>query len=226
MSPLERISRDVAATIPGSRALRGGGLAFTRRGLRARVEFAGAATDVLFDTGDLVDASLQVSSAGLWHDLKNLVGWRDFQVGEADFDRRFDIAASEAGFARRVLGPEMRGVLRSLDIFGDFVWRVSRAGFLLRVRALPQSPRDLDRALMAAFQLLEALPGLDDREKVRLGPATISMGEDSSCQVCGTPLSRGAVVRCAKCSTPHHRDCWEFNGRCSTFACGETKTRR
>jgi len=31
------------------------------------------------------------------------------------------------------------------------------------------------------------------------------------------------VVTCDRCNTPHHRDCWEFNRRCSTYGCfGET----
>jgi hypothetical protein len=46
---------------------------------------------------------------------------------------------------------------------------------------------------------------------------------DARCEVCGTELSKGRVVRCARCRTPHHEECWEFNGACSTFACGETR---
>lgn len=41
------------------------------------------------------------------------------------------------------------------------------------------------------------------------------------CQVCGESLDSGRpVVRCLYCGTPHHRDCWNFVGTCSTFACG------
>lgn len=27
------------------------------------------------------------------------------------------------------------------------------------------------------------------------------------------------VVQCRKCKTPHHRTCWEYMGKCSTYAC-------
>ena len=42
------------------------------------------------------------------------------------------------------------------------------------------------------------------------------------CQVCGTEMTE--AVLCARCRTPHHKECWEYMGRCSTFACGETGT--
>lgn len=44
-------------------------------------------------------------------------------------------------------------------------------------------------------------------------------GGTAICQVCSTPIDRDAV-RCASCATPHHRDCWVYLGRCSTYACG------
>lgn len=42
------------------------------------------------------------------------------------------------------------------------------------------------------------------------------------CQVCGDPM-RENIVGCARCSTIHHKDCFEYNGKCSTFGCAETR---
>ena len=47
-------------------------------------------------------------------------------------------------------------------------------------------------------------------------------GVAGECQVCGMEL-RGSVVLCKMCRTPHHRDCWEYMGSCSTYACEETR---
>ena len=44
------------------------------------------------------------------------------------------------------------------------------------------------------------------------------------CQICGDPMVSDLVV-CYRCDTPHHRECWKFNGKCSTFACGHTRFR-
>lgn len=38
------------------------------------------------------------------------------------------------------------------------------------------------------------------------------------CRVCGTELA-GELVSCERCDTPHHRDCWEYWGRCATYGC-------
>lgn len=42
------------------------------------------------------------------------------------------------------------------------------------------------------------------------------------CQVCGDVIETD-LVWCRRCRTPHHRDCWEFTGVCSVYACGETE---
>ena len=69
-----------------------------------------------------------------------------------------------------------------------------------------------------ALQLLDAIPNLE--ELVDLAPVEMSVSANTACQVCGGTLSEGTVVSCGKCATAHHKDCWIFNGRCSTFACG------
>lgn len=38
------------------------------------------------------------------------------------------------------------------------------------------------------------------------------------CRVCGTELI-GELVACERCQTPHHKDCWEYWGRCATYGC-------
>lgn len=222
---LQEICREAATGIAGAKALDGGGLRFTRRGFEARVDFPPGSMDVLFDTRDLAVEAIQVRPAGVWHDLKDLFGRKDFQVGDPEFDALFEIHAPEGEFAPMVLGPAMRSVLRSAMLFGKFVWRLSPAGFLLRVWGWPDNRKELDRWLMVAFQLLDALPGAEGKGRVTLGVVRVKLDADSICKICGASLAEGRVVRCAKCSTPHHKDCWDFNGRCSTFACGETRSR-
>jgi len=125
------------------------------------VDFVPGSVDILFDTRDLAVESIQVSPAGLWHDLKELFGRKDFQIGDAEFDGNFEIHASGGDFASLVLGPQIRSVLTAAKLFGSFLWRLSPAGFLLRVKGWPPNRNELDRWLMVAFQLLDALPGSD-----------------------------------------------------------------
>jgi hypothetical protein len=54
-------------------------------------------------------------------------------------------------------------------------------------------------------------------------PAIAGAGAEVVCQICGSTIAADAKVVCRRCGTPHHEDCWEFNGRCSTYACGEKR---
>jgi hypothetical protein len=47
--------------------------------------------------------------------------------------------------------------------------------------------------------------------------------EEPVCQVCGSRIPAEGRVFCRRCRTPHHKDCWEYNGKCSTFGCGEER---
>src|SRR5436190_1923399 len=122
---LEEICRQAAEGISGAKAFSGGGIMFQRRGFEARVDFVPGSMDILFDTRDLAVESIQVSPAGLWHDVKELFGRKDFQIGDADFDSDFEIHASGGEFAPRVLDPQIRSVLRSAKLFGTYLWRLS-----------------------------------------------------------------------------------------------------
>jgi hypothetical protein len=41
-----------------------------------------------------------------------------------------------------------------------------------------------------------------------------------TCPYCQTPIKPGApAVVCSVCGMPHHAECWQENGRCTTFGC-------
>jgi len=44
------------------------------------------------------------------------------------------------------------------------------------------------------------------------------------CRVCGDAIGE-TPLRCARCGTPHHRECWEYAGKCSIFGCGSAESR-
>lgn len=43
--------------------------------------------------------------------------------------------------------------------------------------------------------------------------------QEITCGVCGDSLTGFPTVRCNLCETVAHRDCWEYLGGCSTYAC-------
>jgi len=76
--------------------------------------------------------------------------------------------------------------------------------------AAPRPAAPLPRA--APFRPVTEIRFIDDAQEAHAG----------ECQVCGRTMS-GDVVSCAQCRTPHHRDCWDYNRKCSTFACGSKR---
>ena len=47
------------------------------------------------------------------------------------------------------------------------------------------------------------------------------IGELPACGVCGQSIEFD-LVKCRRCRAAHHRECWEFNGKCSTYGCQES----
>lgn len=93
------------------------------------------------------------------------------------------------------------------------------------VRLAIQLRNSLAKALENSKDLADA-PDLDgDITFLDVRDATLDSIEETECQVCGQKLEKN-LVACKSCKTLHHKDCWEYNGRCSTFGCLQRKYRR
>ena len=68
-----------------------------------------------------------------------------------------------------------------------------------------------DQALLARTAGIEFVEHLD-----------LQTLDDARCPVCGEEIVSD-IVFCVSCRTPHHRDCWNYNGKCATYACGEIR---
>lgn len=88
-----------------------------------------------------------------------------------------------------------------------FVWLVASSSAVSLFFVLPRRTRSARRKELGETELL------------RLEAAA---GTQASCPFCATPIGTDPWVACASCETLHHPDCWEENGSCSIYACGET----
>ncbi len=86
--------------------------------------------------------------------------------------------------------------------------------------------QQLEDLLQLTWQLLDQLKlgrtqGLDflSSDPAAAASPTIQQG---LCPVCNQQLT-DTVAICIGCRTPHCQDCWEYNGGCATFACGEKR---
>jgi ribosomal protein L40E len=85
-----------------------------------------------------------------------------------------------------------------------------RASFLWFFRRTPSSfpSRTADDLMTDGIEILE-----------------VRSDNSAVCRVCGTEILSDGVM-CRRCHTPHHHECWQYVGRCSTYACGERRYTR
>lgn len=197
-------------------------LKFERRGFPAAVSVhlgARLNVEVSFRLTGEDEGWLSVSSMGLKRALLEQFGLKDFQVGDPAFDDRFEVWGRDEAFVRRKLHPEIWGLLSQVDRRWDFVLRLTQDRLSLRSRIAPLDRYQMETLTGVAFQILDLLDLRSPADFV-FSKVQEKLSDDTRCPVCGTPLSRGSIVRCSKCRAAHHTDCWQFNGLCATFACG------
>ncbi len=81
---------------------------------------------------------------------------------------------------------------------------------------------DLTQGTMDIFDQLMLIDA-EGLEFVNAQSATV-IGE-VRCPICSDEVMQDLVL-CRRCKTPHCSECWEYNGKCATFACMETRCMR
>ncbi|HEY3225897.1 MAG TPA: RING finger protein [Planctomycetota bacterium] len=197
-------------------------LPFERRGFPAAVAIRPGMrhnVEVAFHLQGEEGGWLTVSSLGLRRSLLEEIGFRDFQAGDAEFDDRLEIWGSDEAWALKWLRTDVRRLILQVERRWDFFLRLTPEQFVLRAQIRPAELIPVETLVGMSFQILDLLD-LPSPADFVLSKVKEVLDEQTRCPVCGTPLSRGKIVRCAKCGAIHHAECWLFNGLCATFACG------
>jgi len=155
-------------------------------------------------------------------------GTNPVRLGDREFDGGFVVQANDVEMARDVLSPAARWAIQSLQRLvhpGGLYVTVSPERLLTQIdRGLSENAEALFEAVAETLALREALlAGVAKRfaEGVTLLDASADdepVGP-SICKVCGEPIDGGPVAVCETCGAPHHRECWEYVGRCSIYGC-------
>ncbi len=168
--------------------------------------------------------ALRLASVAWKGNFDQYYGGRDVRLGHPEIDHRYFIQGNPEALVRRFLDEPTL----------DRLWHLhegTNGAILLQIRprhAFVRVSRTIERGpkLVAFAKSCNALVQrlLDVGEPgVRLQSAAPT-ADAPECQVCGSKLEDSNRVHCRRCRTPHHRDCWEYNEGCSTFACGERRT--
>ncbi|HTF55778.1 MAG TPA: RING finger protein, partial [Planctomycetota bacterium] len=197
-------------------------LPFDRRGFPAAVAIRPGMrhnVEIAFHLQGEEGGWLTVSSIGLRRALLEEIGFPDFQVGDAEFDNRLEVWGSDEAWALKWLRTDIRRLILQIERRWVFFLRLTPEQFVVQAAIRPAELNPVETLVGVSFQILDLLD-LPSPADFILSKVTEVLDEQTRCPVCGSPLSRGRLVRCAKCGAIHHAECWLFNGLCATFACG------
>ncbi len=149
----------------------------------------------------------------------------DVKTGDAGFDGRYLVRTDDAAFARAFLSDEARqAIAEATGLGAGGRVRVEVDGLRLRLQKEEQlaTAGELEALARVGRRLLDRVRGaVEDLGAVQFYDSP-TVPAEASCPICGTALKTGRV-ECRRCRTPHHRECWDYNGRCAMFACGEPR---
>ena len=141
-------------------------------------------------------------------------------VGDRDFDREYAVQSEPTSIAARVFAATRRKeaiatVLR-LKPYESPSIELDETYLIVQVRQYDADPELLMAMVRTAEEMLGYLLESAPLPGVRLDDVRLMSGGE--CPVCGSVMEEG-VIRCEACRTPHHRECWQYMGRCTTYAC-------
>ncbi|MBV8880604.1 MAG: hypothetical protein JO332_11600 [Planctomycetaceae bacterium] len=153
----------------------------------------------------------------------------DVRLGDPEFDARYVVKANDERFARDFLDGAARQAvedLRRLTGNDRILVSLNPSRLMIRKESVIDAPETLESLADLGGRLHDRVDLLWQRAsgiEILDEPETPAATGDVVCQICGSKIEPEAKVVCRRCGTPHHEDCWAFNGRCSTYACGEKR---
>lgn len=165
----------------------------------------------------------EIFRASWLRSIGSLLGERHLRVDSPKFARNFWVFGDPPERVLKLLTAGVQTCFEQIQSSSESgvqltvrggVWTLMRPGTNLEENAMTafvvRGLEMYDQALLAQsaeidFQVQASVP---DRPAV--------------CKICGDEIQRD-VVYCAECHTPHHLECWQYNGKCSTYACGTSR---
>ena len=144
-------------------------------------------------------------------------------LNNADWDRQFAIETNDDEAARGIVTGGVQSAVIMLSRIrkaGGIDITIGNGEFVVQKLAVLDQSAELSAFVRHTLELydqatLSRSTGIDfvDHQHAQ-------MLEDAKCPVCGDLITE-AMVFCSRCKTPHHRDCWNYCGKCATYGCGE-----
>ena len=148
-----------------------------------------------------------------------LVGYDSVRVGDPAFDKLFAVTG-DRGLIRRVFDPESRdramAAVRRLGIHPGFSLDFDTRSLQIRFSGILDDEGFVGDLKRSAEDLVAIVFGPPPATGIEWGE--IAERPAGLCPICTTVLTE-PVIRCRRCRAPHHRECWEYLGRCAVYGC-------
>lgn len=144
------------------------------------------------------------------------------------FDATFSIQGKDSVRIREFLSTSLQTQIYKIRSFlgrTPFQVIVTGKSFIVKKRGRLNDYGRLKRFVDLALNLHDRASSsqLAGPDEVRIVPGQSAASADPpKCQVCGEPITEDMVF-CRSCETPHHRECWDYTGRCSIYGCSQTR---
>ena len=145
-------------------------------------------------------------------------------TGDADFDRVFYVLAADPSMANQLLTDAVKWKMLEINDL-----QKSQAKFDLSNGKLNVSTRQWFGSGQTLLDFVQGSLELFDQLMLHkadglefTGQNQAAVMEDFRCPICSDDVMHEMVV-CRRCKTPHCAECWEYNGKCATFACMEER---
>lgn len=147
-----------------------------------------------------------------------------FKTGDEEFDHQFCVFSNDSSIANQWLTDAVRWKIAELGSIqsAPLIVNVEDGHLTTKVQHWFSNGPDLLDFVQGGLELFDQLMlhKAEGVEFVHQNQAAVI--EDFRCPICSDDVIQEMVV-CRRCKTPHCAECWEYNGKCATFACMEKR---
>ena len=155
----------------------------------------------------------------LWWMSKDI----EWSSGDEKFDKTFAVATSHRTSTDEIITPAIRWQLMQLLSLGmhGLYFSINKGELVIAKPRFLTKHQMLDDFVRLSLELYDQLM-LANAEGIDFVDGQTAVIDEVICPICSVNID-GDMVICVRCKTPHCLECWKYNGKCATFACGETR---
>ena len=160
-----------------------------------------------------------------WQLISETAGLFPVEFNWEDLRHHWQVRADDGDESRTFLSAGVRWQLEQLwdaPERSEVALSIRPGWMLLRKKWSSTRPTDIEQFVELGLSLFDQAQltrtvGIEFKEG-----DSVQVLENAQCRVCGDVMESD-IVYCRRCKTPHHRECWDYNGACSTYGCREVQ---